>query len=631
MRKMLPRINRLRTPILIFSMLFLFCLFVQQTSLFALPQHNSPASTSTPLSTSVTYESGTTKIENQTILDDIFVMQTADVTLINTTVQGSMYVFNTGTLNISRGSNITGNVVTFDSTSITIDNSTVGGTIECHDSSLLNLTQCDTGNTQVWKFNDANITIANSSLGLLNDFNFEGFPKSSYIQILDSQISVVNLNGISTTYINNSNTPTLSDSSLPFNIITGPISFNIFTMNYTAYSTAQRSVNLTWLGWESPIIDGFMNLTFEIYLDGEFYSTVNGSGFSDSFSGSFMVNLTETGLHNISLVSIDGNGNNYTSTIEVELIEYPVFPWFEFWIVIGIIAGIIIAAIMILKYKQRHGYQSALGTLLKKELSDSKIKIILFCVLGAVPGIIMFFIFNSLPGEATIDGIRGLVNTIYTMFLMYFGLAFSIMFGMGAVVKSKKDGSLSWFLSKPVRRWEFLWGKTISFLVIIMFVVISTTVSFVFVGMSFIDPIYIPDLLSMGGYVFIIGLSALIPLTAIVILCSTVFNKPGLVIIIPIILLMVVPVITSFLPIVTRHEWPLLFSFTYYYESLGGSWVASGGSGIFGSMSGMYGSMFGITITTLDITPIQIILILSGITIACLALSTYYIQKKDIP
>jgi len=624
---MLPKLKKLRTPTLIFSMLFFFCLFVQQTSLFALPQHNSPANASNPLKATVTYEAGITIIENQTIADNFLIMNTANVTLINSTVQGSIYIFNTGILRLFQGSNVTGNVVTSDSSSLSLENSTVGGTIECRDSSLLNLTQCNTGLTAIWKFDSANMTISNSTLGQLNEFGIGGA-----IQILNSQITLVMLNGLSTTYINNSNIITLSDSALPFNIITGPISFDFFTFNYTAFSTAQRTVNLTWQAWESPIIDGFMNLTFEIYLDEQLYATVNGSGFFDHFSGSLQINITETGLHNISLVSIDSSGNNYTSTIQVEIIEYPVFPWLEFWIAIGVIAGIIVAAIMLLKYKQRHGYQSALGTILKKELGDSKIKIILFVALGAAPGIILFFIFNSIAGATplSIDGIRTLVNMIFTMFLTYFGLAFSIMFGMGAVVKAKKDGSLSWFLSKPVRRWEFLWGKTISFLVIILFVVISTTVSFVLGGIAFIDPIYIPDLLSMGGFLFIIGLAALIPLTAIVILCSTVFNKPGLTIIVPILLLMVVPVITAFLPIVARNEWPMLFSFTYYYETLGGTWVASGG-GLFGSIGSMYGTLFGITITPLEITPIQIILILSCITIACLALSTYYIQKKDIP
>ncbi|NVM31398.1 MAG: ABC transporter permease [Candidatus Helarchaeota archaeon] len=623
----MPRLKKLRTPVLIFSMLFLFCLFIQQISLFALPPHDSTPNTSTPLEASVTYEIGTIIIENQTIADNILIMKTANVTLINSTVQGSIYIFNTGILRLFQGSNVTGNVVTSDSSSTYLENSTVGGTIECRDSSLLNLTQCDTGITAIWKFDFANITISNSTLGQVNEFGIGG-----YIQILNSQISLILLNGLSTTYINNSSYLTLSDSALPFNTITGPLSFDFITMNFTPYSTAQRTVNLTWQGWESPIIDGFMNLTFEIYLDEQFYASINGSGFFDYFSGSLQINITETGLHNISLVSIDSSGNNYTTTISVEIIEYPTFPWFEFWIVIGIIAGIIVAAIMLLKYKQRHGYQSALGTIFKKEIGDSKIKLLIFVALGAVPGIIVFFIFNSLSGASptSIDSIRRLVNMIFTMFLTYFGLAFSIIFGMGAVVKAKKDGSLSWFLSKPVRRWEFLWGKTISFLVIILLVVISTTISFVLGGIAFIDPIYIPDLLSMGGYVFIIGLSALIPLTAIVILCSTVFNKPGLTIVVPIILLMVVPVITMFLPILTRNELPLLFSFTYYYESLGGSWVASGG-GVFGSMSSNYGILFGITITPLEITPIQIILILSCITIACLALSTFYIQRKDIP
>ena len=157
----------------------------------------------------------------------------------------------------------------------------------------------------------------------------------------------------------------------------------------------------------------------------------------------------------------------------------------------------------------------------------------------------------------------------------------------------------------------------------------STSIAFVLGGLSFIDPLYIPDIISMGGYIFLIGLAALIPLTAIVMLCSSVFNKIGLAIFIPIILLMVLPPLVSFLPILTRSEWPLLLSFSYYYEQLGSVWVYQGG-GLFSTIGTTFGAAFGLTITPITITPLQIVGILSTITIVCFGLATFYLERKDV-
>ena len=218
---------------------------------------------------------------------------------------------------------------------------------------------------------------------------------------------------------------------------------------------------------------------------------------------------------------------------------------------------------------------------------------------------------------------------IFTLILYYLGLAFSIVFASGAVVNERKSGALSWFLSKPVRRWEFLWGKVFAYILIIVLMMAVMATSFVLGCFTFVDPIYRADLLSMGGFIFLLGLLSIVPLTAIVVLCSSVFKKPGLAIMIPIMLLIAIPPIVSFLPIVTKNEIPLLFSFTYYSENLGSYWIYNAG-GLFGSIGSSYGTLLGIDIATLNLKPIHSILILSVITIVCFVLSTYYLEKKDI-
>ena len=217
----------------------------------------------------------------------------------------------------------------------------------------------------------------------------------------------------------------------------------------------------------------------------------------------------------------------------------------------------------------------------------------------------------------------------FNLFIYYFGLAFSIILGAGSVSGVKKSGTLSWFFSKPVRRWEFLWGKILAFMIIVIITMIASSVSFTLGCIFYVDPIYIVDILSMGGYLFLIGLAALIPLTAIVVFCSSVFKKAGLAYFIPIMLLVAIPPMISFLPILTRSEWPLLFSFTFYIEELGKEWISNAG-GLFGSLSG-YGELFGLSIKTLNLNSTSIILILAGITIVFLGTATLLFRKQDLP
>jgi len=528
-----------------------------------------------------------------------------------------------------QNSNVTGDIIISDYSKVTIENSTVMQKIECRDSSVLELLNVYAMTTAIRKIDSANITVSNSSIASIEEI----YGKGGQIQILYSNVGRVSLMGlsISKTFINSSTIFTLFDMSLPFSVITGPARFNFLTGN-VSYSTSQRQINLTWRAWDSPIIDGYLNLTFRILVDGVFYTTVNGSGFLDQYIGELQVPISQLGEHNISIITIDGEGNNFTSTTFIEIIEYPTFPWLYFWIIVAIIALIALAAMSVLHYKQKGGSHTTLGAIFKKELADNKLKIIVFIAIAAVPGLILFFIFNNiaqLVGSISIDSIRSLVSMVFTLFLYYFALVFSITFGAGAIANARKSGALSWFLSKPVRRWEFLWGKALAYFVAIILIMASTSVAFVLGGISFIDPLYTSDIISMGGYIFLIGLAALIPLTAIVMLCSAVLKKPGLTILIPIMLLMILPPLVSFLPILTGHEWPLLLSFSYYYEQLGNVLVYQGG-GLFSSLGPTFGTLFGMTITPLEITPVQIILILSVVAIICFTLATLYLERKDV-
>ncbi|MHA2392153.1 MAG: ABC transporter permease [Promethearchaeota archaeon] len=624
MKKKIQKTGKLKLPILISSILIMTCFIIIDTQDSKSSSHNN----STPIQNSITYESGIVILENQTILDDIIIKFTASVSLINSTLQGSIYMFNTGNLFLLQNSNLTQNIVISDYSTLTIDNSTIGGSIECRDSTTMGLLDCHTITTTVWKFDYANIVINGSLFAILNEFGIGGI-----IQIINSQITLVSLNGMpsSRTFITNSKILTLNDLVFPSSVITGPVRFSFLTFNIS-YSTSERIINLTWIGWDSPIIDGYLNITFQIYLDNQFYGEINGSGLHDQYSSFYLIQISDPGEHNISVVSIDSMGNKFISSIIIELLNYPSFQWIPFFLIIAISIGIVAVIIIWVKRKQNRGYFSSLGTIFKAEIAAGKKKLLILTLTSAAPGIILFFSFgliNRLIGSISIDGIRDLINIFFSLYITYFGLIFSIAVGAGSVAGAKRNGSLSWFFSKPVRRWEFLWGKIFAFIVMIVITMLCVSLSFVLGAIFFVDPIYIPDILSIGGYIFLIGLIALLPLTAIVIFSSSVFKKIGLAYFIPIMVFMAMPTIISFLTILARGEWPLLFSFTYYFEQLGKVWISNTG-GLFGSI-GSYGELLGISIAPLALSTTTIILIMVILTIIFLGLATAIFQKQDIP
>lgn len=623
-------LGKLKISILSLIIIFTLCLVIQNFFMTNSLSNYSNSDLNKPLKTSIVFNNGPEPpIQNAIIYDSIFIMENAEVTLINTTVVNSIYLFNTGKLFIQENSTIVDDLILSDYSKVSINNSTIQGSIECRDSSTIDILSSYSPFTTIWKFNSANLSIIDCSLNQLNEFGIGGL-----ILIQNSTLNNVMLNGISSsmTLIENSNIIFLNDLAKPLNQITGPYRFNPLALG-SVYTTSERSIDFSWIGWDSPIINGYLDITFQILVDGQLYREINGSGFYNRYIGNLLINFTSTGTHNISLICFDSVGNNYTSTISIEIINYPSFNWMYFGIGTGLIGAMIVVAIIFLRLKQKNGYYSSLGIIFKRELAESKVKIIVFTLIGAAPGIILYFIFgmiDRLLGGIGIDQIRMLVNMILSFYLLYFGAAFSIAFASTGIISAKRNGSLSWFLSKPVRRWEFLWGKVLAYLFTIIVVMIATSISFVLGAITFVDRLYIPDIISIGGFIFLIGLITLIPLMALGILFSTLFKKAGLAIFLPILILMILPTLTSFLPILVRNDWPLLFSYSYYIEKLGSFWISNTGGGL-SSIVLPFSELLGFTITTLQIDAISIILILLSIAGACFVVASIYLQKIDIP
>lgn len=570
------------------------------------------------------YDGVNATIQDQVINDNIIVRNEANVSIVNSTINGNIYAFNTAHLTISENATIDGEIFITDDALLSIDNSTILDSIQCSENANFELSSSNTSTIQ--KSDLANVTTWNSTIEQIMDLGSGG-----QINCTQCQVTSISLTGFSQTFLNSSTVGTLSDFAPAYSVITGPVSPEFTSMGYD-YSTSEREVNLTWFGFDNLVVDGFLNISFKIFIDGNLYTEINGSGYYDRYDGQCTILLNETGDHEITLVSIDGNGLNTTSSIPIGIIDYPVFDGVTFWTSCIVIAGAIIIAMWLFKRQQDRGFQSALDVVFKQELQKSKIKLPVFVAIGAAPGLILFFIFSTIQrivgGNFSMDNVRSLISLVYSMYQLYFGIAFSMAFAVNVVVKDRNSGALSWFLSKPVRRWEYLWGKILSVFFAILLISISTSVSFMLSGISFVDPIYIPDMISIGGFMFLNSMLSLLPLAALVILFSTIVKKTGLAIFLPILIAMLLPVFISFLPLATRHEWPMLLSLTYYSDQLSMAWISNSG-GLLGSISQM-GQVFGIEITTLNLTVPDIVLILSSITIVSLGISTIAIQRGDI-
>ncbi|MBD3196399.1 MAG: hypothetical protein GF317_15175 [Candidatus Lokiarchaeota archaeon] len=576
---------------------------------------------------SIVYESGDISIQNQYITEAIFIMgNNVNVTIINSTISNNIYTFNRGILNLFDNSSILGNIIFSDYSYGIIINSSVNGNIECRDNSKIDFLNCVTPLTNLWKFNSANLTLHNVSFNQLNEFGTYGS-----IKIYDSNLNTAMLNGYSSSlvYFYNTTVSSIQDSAIPIVEITGPAAFISLS---SEYQTSERTVTLTWIAFDSPLIDGFLNLTFEILVDGNIYTTVNFSGYQQLYSGSSEIELATTGMHNISIICIDSAGNNYTSTLDINIIDYPSFNWMFFGIGAGAIGIIALVFYVIFKRKQDEGYYSSLGIIFKRELQEEKLKSIIFTLISVAPGIILYFVFavmNRLLDNFGIDQIRLFSSYVINFYLQYLGVAFTITFASSGIINAKSNGVLSWFLSKPVRRWEFLWGKILTYIFLSVLISIASAISFTLGGILFVDTIYYSDIISMGGYIFLIGLLALIPLTALSVLFSTLFRKSGLAIFLPILILMILPTLVSFLPLLFRHEWPLLLSYPYYLERLGNLWISQSGGGLSSAVA-PYSLILDIEIVSISLNSAGIILILSAILVISLIIATLYIQRIDI-
>ncbi|MFX0103364.1 MAG: ABC transporter permease [Candidatus Hodarchaeota archaeon] len=552
----------------------------------------------------ITFTFGSNVTQDQVINDTIIIKDIASVTLTNSTINGDIYAFNYAKLSINQ-------------------NSTINGGIFIFDDALLNLSSSNI--TSIQKSDNGNMIALNTTIGALTDVG-----KGGTISITECNVSTVTLYGLSQTFINNSNISVLVDNTPAIGIITGPIPAEFAEMGYE-FSASER-VNFTWIGFDNLIINGSLNISFQIFVDGVLYKEIDGSGDYNNYTGQCEILFNETGDHVITLVSIDGYGNSTNSSLSINIITYPTFDGLTFWITCIVAAAAVIIVLWLFKHQQHRGLQSALDVVFKQEIKKNKIKLPVFVGIGAVPGIILYFIFITaqkfLGGNLSMDSVRSIISTVYSMYHLYFGLAFSMVFAVGLVVNDRKNGSLSWFLSKPVRRWEYLWGKILAVLLTIFLISISTSLSFMLSVINFVDPIYIPDVVSIGGFMFLNELLTLLPLAALVMLFSSAVKQSGLAIFLPILVVMILPIAVAFLPMVTRHEWPMLLSLNYYSEALASAWISS--SGGFLSSMGSMGQMLGIDITPLNLTIPQIVLILSCITIVSLVVSTIALEKGDI-
>ncbi len=317
--------------------------------------------------------------------------------------------------------------------------------------------------------------------------------------------------------------------------------------------------------------------------------------------------------------------------IGMEMPDYPTFEWILFGIIIGIIGIVIVIFYTIYKRRIRE-IDSSLMIVFKRKLREDKIKIIIFTLISIVPGVISFLTFtimNRLMGGFDIMVVRVFISYIINFFLLYLGIAYTIAFTSTGIINAKKNGTLSWFLSKPIRRWEFLWGRILSYLFTSILISFACSISILMGGFFSFGFFYIEDILSIAGFIFLINILALLTLTAIGVFLSSVFRKTGLAIFIPIFMFMILPTIVSFLPIVVRSEWPLLFSFSYYFEELSSVWISQFGGGL-SSIYLAYSELLGIEIHTLKLSAIHIVLILIVLSIALLIISTLYLQKTDI-
>jgi len=318
--------------------------------------------------------------------------------------------------------------------------------------------------------------------------------------------------------------------------------------------------------------------------------------------------------------------------IGMEMPNYPTFEWILFGIIMGIIS--IFVFIFYIVYKRRIiEINSSLMVIFKRKLKEDKIKITIFTLISIIPGVIIFLIFtlmSTLMGGFDIIQVRIFISYIINFFLLYLGIAYTIAFTSTGIINAKRNGTLSWFLSKPIRRWEFLWGRILSYLFTSIMISVACSLSILIGGLLTFDPLYIEEILSIAGFIFLINILALLTLTAIGVFLSSVFRKTGLAIFIPIFMFMILPTIVGFLPIVVRSEWPLLFSFSYYFEELSSAWISQFGGGL-SSIYLAYSELLGIDIFTLNLSAIHIVLILIILSISLFIISTLYLQKTDIP
>lgn len=571
----------------------------------------------------VVNDTGTTNFADQVFNEDFFIIQDAIVNVTNCTINGDVRVADVAQLYLLN-STITGTLTVDEYSNTQIVNSTINKTqilLEFFDLSPfgpvyrgeINITQSSRVETLTELGNQGNVFVDNST------------------------ITTMALLGASHVFITNSTISNTFDQAKPIVKITNPVSIpGIFEA-----TTGDRFINLTWTGYDSPIIDGFLNISFSIYVDGQLKAQVNGSGYHDVYEGGLSIPVA-TGVHEITINATDGAGNVFTAETEIEVIDYSIFPIISLILVILVIGGITIGVYFYVRHRRKKPDQRfyAIDKVAVNSFKDKKIGAILIFGINILPGLFIFltnFAMNTLSWLSegaqgaipllAIDMHRTSVSIVFTsLWLMFYPLIFSVMFAP-PLITGMKNGVLSWFLSKPIRRWEYYWGRVLPSIFILAVGSAIAGFSIAFSGLPFFltRPEYWVDIFSIGGFSFLMIFFATLTLFCLT-LAATVILHQAFGIIIPIIMTTLGSLL-MLLPILTGNELLLLIAIpTFYAQEMGTAWIVQGVD-LYGTAS--LGMLIGREIIEVTLNPYFAMMILLLISLGFLFFTQIYIQRKD--
>jgi len=587
--------------------------------------------------TSIVNDTGTTTYEDIVINDSMFVIDTARVNLENVTVNGNIRVDNQAQLYVNNCT-INGSLIASGTSNVTVYNRTVIDTLFGEETSTTYI-QNSTVST-IWARNTKELTIfftyvtgtmeiiEDSQVTQLLEWGVQGI-----LTIDNSTINQLDILGSSQVLITGSTILILNDNSLPFVQISSPLSYGDYVP-----STGDRSVNLTWSAYDSPIIDGYLNISFDIFIDGNYFTTINGSGYYDVYNGSIFIEVA-AGNHEFTINGTDAYGNTFEATASIEVVNYAIFPLVSFLIVLLIITGAIVGAYLFIRHKRKHETIITMDKIISNTFNDKKWSSIIILGINILPGLFIFisdftmgFLTAAFQGQSStllsIDTHRTSVATVFSgLWLIYYPMIIAIMLG-AFMMPGLKNGTLSWFLSKPIRRWEYFWGRVLPTILVLAIGSAVSGLSIALSGLPFFLTrwTYWVDIFSIGGYCFLIGFFTTLAMLSLTIIGSIIFNM-AIGIIIPIVLSQV-SVLFSFLPLLTRSELPLIVSYpNFYYNKMTLAWIQKDFD-IFGIKS--MEMLLPWKIIEVPLDPYLSMLVLAVVSLTCLFATQYYVQRKNL-